>query len=99
MIYVLAPLLDLTDPPRIAGALISLLSTTPSIICFLGVAVPCARLLARPLRSLICARASSRERMPLPSDNAAGGVESTGSAKGIRVVVLIVWKVGIMPGR
>lgn len=90
--------LPLTPPLLTAGALISLL-TPPSTICFLGVNVPCARLLALPLRSRIIARASSLDIVGLNAGSRltgkgrVGGVISDGLASGIRVVVEIVWKV------
>jgi hypothetical protein len=64
LLHVLAWLFPLGFPLLIAGALISR-RTPPSTICFLGVSVPWAKLLARPLRSRICASASSRDMVGL----------------------------------
>lgn len=96
--YARAWLLPRTVPLLIAGALISL-RAPPSTICFLGVKVPCAKLLARPRRSRICARASSRDIVGLKAAllGSAGrvvlGVRSGGFASGMRVVVEMVWNV------
>jgi len=64
--------LPLTPPLLTAGALISLL-TPPSTICFLGVNVPCAKLLARPLRSRIIANASSLDIVGLNAGSRLAG--------------------------
>merc|ERR1711939_39577 len=62
-----APLLPPPPPtvlPPSAGALTSRrpLILTPSSICFRGVACPAAKLLARPLRYSIAARAAARSK-------------------------------------
>ena len=58
---------------------------------------PCAKLLALPLLSLIFASASSLLivglRVSFGSAETLGGVMSMGAARGMRVVVEIVWKV------
>ena len=94
-------LLPRTFPLLIAGALMSLL-IPPSAICFRGVKVPCAKLLARPRRSRIIASASSRVtvglRAGLPglAGSVVMGVRSGGFASGMRVVVDMVWNVWTM---
>jgi hypothetical protein len=99
IIYARAWLLPLTLPLLIAGALISL-RVPVSIICFRGVNVPCAKLLARPRRSRICASASSLDIVAPKADlgsanRVEGGVASSSEvASGIRVVVDTVWNVG-----
>lgn len=79
-----------------AGALKSL----AALFTFLGVTIPCAKLLALPRLSRIWASASSRLMVGLSASPGAaeGGVRSAriaraaGGARGMRVVVEMVWK-------
>jgi hypothetical protein len=90
-------LLPLTGPvfnpaAALAGAEMSrLLPLSVGTTGFFGVMVPLARLRARPRRSRIWARACSRDMvgvMPV-----RGAVSSAGEARGMVVVVEMVWKI------